>query len=314
MGYHEAANQIEFLGSGFLFEYLDDSFYIFTAAHVIHSFVDEVLPRRSNTLWDADDELTDLEARSAKVVASGAIRVHLEPTPGHVVELPLFLVAMGLDPRAHDIAVLRADISKHPNPGEQALLTIELEPAHDGEIVIGVGFASRPDTPDSFDLSQSSRSREWRAATVIRAGRVLETTRKGEGARGGLPLLRTSIPTLGRMSGGALLRLHEIDRGVQLAGTVRHQTLSVIGVISRGNPGGAFLAYSQNPEGETWMSPVSSALELVAYGGPPPTTLRTLVADGVVIEFADVMKRLKKSAPQSVSEQGDTALYLRTRG
>ena len=321
LGKNPREGTVEALGSGFIVGGADSSIHIVTAAHVLSEGRYFPGARERGGKRPAFDGLlsaqeTQQEATEdlSKLIGRELITAVVASDTGPSYELVITGCTIGLDIRALDIAYLEAIF---PGAKDSAIditgMPMDLDPITPGEIVGVAGF-SEGAIPWKATISEFEAAvGAWRESLTVRVGLVAEVTTLGEGARGGRPLIRLNIPTLGNMSGGPLFRVRNPRPIPRVHGVAHTWMHTAIGVISRGNPGGSLLAYSHSAEGETWATPINALRTLkLPYRGELLSFEEQLDRQ-MIVDYSQIAENSKRMPPE-VDDGGITLARLSKSG
>ncbi len=290
--------ELRILGSGFIIlSTIEHTVHVVSASHVLLDACKYVVPDtpRGKMPGNLEEQLKDDEARIRKAIETKTIKVMVEvPGYDHRLHLDIVGVAMGIDERLADVAIIECgplpDTTRREIIGDPVIL--DWEPVRTSEVVLMAGFAPPPRQKIALgDLEELDRIR--RRHLVIRAGCIREITDQADGARAGAPLLRVNMPSEPGMSGGPILRIRIPGNRPAIIGAGAPGIPVGVGVISRGRLGGMF-AHFENPAGETWATPLHVLL---------PLQLRILgefysfhvIAQWILISYQDIADHIASS-------------------
>ncbi len=316
VGYNGETGMIETLGTGVIVGNTD-TVYVLSALHILTGFADRTFgPAPRTAFTGLGDEHGVQYSRMARLIDEGRVKVLVEfRNPGELVELDVWNASGGTDERHLDIVLLQCLRSDAPIEMDRITsLAIDTDPIDLNEPMVMAGLVGGKAVP--FD-KQSDSMFGGRCRALVRAGYVGEIAEDPEGGRPGGTLWRANMPSEPGMSGGPLIRLrYPRGQSVQVVGAAVMQVLTVVGIVSRGRPGGMF-APLHCPEGETWVTPVSRADVLTTRhaDGRSFHFGEELAKAGFLLTYDDLRRRLAEeptpAAPRNGHETGRVRMHTR---
>jgi hypothetical protein len=288
------------LGSGFIIGHHKSSgLAIVTAAHVLHGFVSQALRIQPTAFSGIPDDGTEAQQRLGRLLSEQLITVLIDTDDG-IQEYRITQAVFGTDDRKNDGALIFA-VPRDPNikgPIHAKAMVIDKERIHSDVPIAMAGYGEKEPGSWKADIGDLDTAKGWMESLVVRAGRLAEMTNSGEGSTGKQWLMRTLIPTLGKMSGGPAFEVrYPKGKRPTIIGSLVPEVITAVGIISRGNDGGNVLVHSHSNQGETWATPLGNlcgGIEPADLGRPH---LMRLVAEKSVIEYKDVHEQVKTFRP-----------------
>jgi hypothetical protein len=238
------------LGSGFIVGVLADTLVVLSAAHIFSWWIDQVVPPSRHALRGVLGDPEDMKVRLQKAVMDDKIAAGVHPR-GRIAGcfVPIVGVSFNPDPRDMDVAVIQLALPKGMSAADFRILPIDADPFDFQEPVVMAGFV---DGGRAFPKDGPFEAGLYEQKIMARAGRVGEYVERPDGSKS--PLYRVNIRSEPGMSGGPLILL----RGPTSHG-VSNEFATAIGVVSRDRLTTPILL-NHCDSGETWVSPIASAL------------------------------------------------------
>jgi hypothetical protein len=252
VGYDDATNQIMGLGTGTIIAAHPEQLVILTACHGFIEWTDKVRPPKPHAFRGLAGDTEDLKARLHPLITAGRIRALVE-----LNGVPRFLkigsFSAWSNPRAVDCAIVQIVLPEELRADAESCRAIPIDCdgfPFDEPVVLAGLLGLNYVGPDPFTVEAIERQ------LCVRVGHVIELTDRPDG--GSSSMFRAAIPTLPGMSGGPMLRLRRTIPGPSsLIKPIPTLLPTVVGVISRSRIGGLLDIHSC-PEGDTWVTPISS--------------------------------------------------------
>jgi hypothetical protein len=273
-------NRCEVLGSGFIVA-AERTLVVISAAHIFSWWTDRILPATPHALRGVQGDIEDLERRVRRVVESGHIKAFISPQgmqTGCICSIEG--MSFNANPRDMDIAVIQLSMPTGKSPHDFRILPIDADPFSFQEPVLMAGFTgggrtlSGEEEPFPHGLYQQE--------LTVRAGRIGEYVAQPDGFRS--PMYRVNIPSLGGMSGGPLILWRSVE---YIVGT--DSIATAVGVVS-GSRLETPILLNHCEDGETWASPIISALSRSMHTQQGLVTLSEEIKRGRIPTFGTVAR------------------------
>lgn len=268
------------LGSGFVVGVLSDTLVVLSAAHIFSWWVDQLMPPLPHGLRGVQGDSEDFRIRLNKIVMDDKIAACVHPR-GRIAGSILQIVGMSFNPnpRDMDVAVIQLALPKGMTAGDFRILPIDADPFDFQEPVIMVGFV---DGGQAFPKDEPFESGLYKQCVVARAGRIGENVARPDAAKS--PMYRVNIESKPGMSGGPLiLTRRRVNRGESV------EVATAVGVVSRERLSTPFLL-NHCVSGETWVSPIASALCRKVDAGQGMITLSEAVKKDLIPSLGEVAR------------------------